>query len=308
MGEIVFSVLLRTIAAGTPLLLGTMGEVIAERAGVLNLGVEGMMAMGAVTGFIVTFGTGNPWLGMLAAAMIGGLMALIHAFVSVSLRANQTVSGLALTMMGIGLSGLWGKPFIGKPLPVKMEAADIPFLADIPVLGRLFFRQDPYFYISVLLGLAVWFVLKYTSLGINLRSVGENPKAAESQGIKVGLYKYLAVVAGGTFAGIAGSHLSTAYSKSWIEGMVAGRGWIVIALTIFALWEAPRAFLGAYLFGGIFVLQYMLQPLGISPNLLAMLPYATTLMILLVYGFSSGGRRRMHAPAMLGEPYKRGEA
>ncbi len=307
MADIVFSILVRTIAAGTPLLLGTLGELITERAGILNLGVEGMMAMGAVTAFIVTFGTGNPWLGMLAAALMGALMASIHAFVSVGLRANQTVSGLALTMMGIGLSGLWGKPFIGKPLAVKMEPLAVPLLEKVPFLGPLLFRRDPYFYMSVVFGLAVWFVMKHTSLGINLRSIGENPRAAESQGVKVRLYKYLAVIVGGMAAGVAGAQLSTAYSKSWIEGMVAGRGWIVIALTIFSLWEAPRAFLGAYLFGGIFVLQYMLQPLGISPNLLAMLPYGTTLMILLGYGSSSGGRRRMHAPAMLGEPYKRGE-
>ena len=244
---------------------------------------------------------------MIAAVGIGGLMALIHAFVSVTLRGNQTVSGLALTMFGIGLSGLWGKPFIGKPLPVKMELVQIPLLSEIPFFGKVLFRQDPYFYLSILLGLIVWFLFKYTSLGINLRSVGENPKAAESQGIKVALYKYGAVVIGGLFSGMAGAHLSTAYSKSWIEGMVAGRGWIVIALTIFALWGAPRAFLGAYLFGGIFVLQYMLQPLGISPNLLAMLPYLTTLLILLGYGFTAGGQRRMHAPATLGEPYRPGE-
>lgn len=307
MDEIIIAILIRTIVAGTPLLLGTLGEVVSERSGVLNLGVEGMMAMGAVTGFIVTFQTSNPWLGMLAAAFVGGMMALLHAFVSVTLRGNQTVSGLALTMLGIGLSGLWGKPFIGKPLAVKMEAVSFPLLSDIPVLGRVLFRQDPYFYLSLVLGIAVWFLLKHTSLGINLRSIGENPRAAESQGIKVGLYKYLAVMTGGIFAGLAGAHLSTAYSRSWIEGMVAGRGWIVIALTIFALWEAPRAFLGAYLFGGIFVLQYMLQPLGISPNLLAMLPYLTTLTILLGYGITKAGRRRMHAPARLGEVYRKGE-
>lgn len=307
MQDILLSILVRTVVAGTPLLLGTLGEVISERSGILNLGVEGMMAMGAVTAFIVTFQTGNPWLGMAAAVGIGGLFALIHAFVSVTLRGNQTVSGLALTMFGIGLSGLWGKPFIGKPLAIKMDIIKIPFLADIPFAGRILFQQDPFFYLSVILGIIVWFLLKHTTLGINLRSVGENPKAAESQGIKVGLYKYGAVVVGGLFAGMAGAHLSTAYSKSWIEGMVAGRGWIVIALTIFALWGAPRAFLGAYLFGGIFVLQYMLQPLGISPNLLAMLPYLTTLLILLGYGFTPGGQRRMHAPATLGEPYRPGE-
>jgi simple sugar transport system permease protein len=304
--EIITSILVRTIVAGTPLLLGTMGEVVSERSGILNLGVEGMMSFGAVTGFIVTFTTGNPWLGMMAAIVAGALISLIHAFVTVSLRANQVVSGLALTMLGIGLSGLWGKPYIGRPLTIKMQPIAIPFLSDIPVLGKVLFYQDAYFYLSVILGLLVWFALKHTKIGITLRSVGENPKAAETMGINVTRVKYISVMVGGAFAGMAGAHLSTAYSKSWIEGMTSGRGWIVIALTIFALWEPSKAFIGAYVFGGIFVLQYVLQPLGISPNLLAMLPYLTTLGVLLFYGLSSKGQRKMSAPATLGEPYIRG--
>lgn len=305
--DIVTSVLTRTIVAGTPLLLATMGEVIAERSGILNLGVEGLMSAGAVTAFIVTFTTGNPWLGMIAAILVGALLSAIHGFVCINLRANQVVSGLALTMLGLGLSGLWGKPYIGRPLETKMNFFRIPGLHKIPVVGKAFFSQDAYVYLSVVLGLAVWFVLKYTKLGITIRSVGENPRASETQGIRVGLVKHLSVMAGGAFAGMAGAHLSTAYSKSWIEGMTAGRGWIVIALTIFALWEPGRAFLGAYLFGLIFVMQYILQPLGISPNLLGMLPYLTTLAVLLVMGMSQSGRRRMHAPLTLGEPYTRGE-
>ena len=304
--EIITSILTRTVVAGTPLLLGTLGEVVTERAGILNLGVEGMMSLGAVTGFIVTFTTGNPWLGMIAGILAGALISLLHSFVTVSLRANQVVSGLALTMLGLGLSGLWGKPYIGRPLTIKMQPIAIPGLSDIPVLGKVLFFQDAYFYLSVLLGLIVWFVLKYTRTGITVRSVGENPKAAETMGVNVTLVKYLCVMVGGAFAGMAGAHLSTAYSKSWIEGMTAGRGWIVIALTIFALWEPSKAFLGAYVFGGIFVIQYVLQPLGISPNLLAMLPYVTTLGVLLFYGMSKGGKRKMSAPATLGEPYIRG--
>lgn len=304
--EIITSILVRTVVAGTPLLLGTLGEVISERAGILNLGVEGMMSLGAATGFIVTFTTGNPWLGLMAATIAGALISVIHAFVTVSLRANQVVSGLALTMLGLGLSGLWGKPYIGRPLTTKMHAIRIPVLSDIPVIGKVLFYQDPYFYLSVALGILVWFLMKHTKVGITVRSVGENPKAAETLGINVARVKYLCVMAGGAFAGMAGAHLSTAYSKSWIEGMTSGRGWIVIALTIFALWEPSRAFVGAYVFGGIFVIQYVLQPLGISPNLLAMLPYATTLGVLLFYGMSKKGKRRMSAPATLGEPYIRG--
>ncbi|MDA3809243.1 MAG: ABC transporter permease [Spirochaetaceae bacterium] len=304
--EIITSILVRTVVAGTPLLLGTLGEVVSERSGILNLGVEGMMSFGAVTGFIVTFTTGSPLLGMFAAIAAGALLSVIHAFVTVSLRANQVVSGLALTMLGIGLSGLWGKPYIGRPLTIKMNPIAIPYLSDIPVLGKVLFYQDLYFYLSVILGIIVWFLLKHTKIGITVRSVGENPKAAETMGINVTMVKYLCVMVGGAFAGMAGAHLSTAYSKSWIEGMTSGRGWIVIALTIFALWEPSKAFIGAYVFGGIFVIQYVLQPLGISPNLLAMLPYLTTLGVLLFYGLSKKGQRKMSAPATLGEPYIRG--
>ncbi|MBN2627598.1 MAG: ABC transporter permease [Spirochaetales bacterium] len=304
--EVITSLLVRTIVAGTPLLLGTLGEVTSERAGIMNLGVEGMMSVGAVTGFMVTFITGNPWLGLIAATCAGALISLIHGFVTISLRANQVVSGLSLTMLGLGLSGLWGKPFIGRPLEVRMAPIAIPGLSDIPFVGDILFHQDAYFYLSLLLGLIVWFGLKHTRAGVIVRSVGENPKAAEAQGINVVRIKYICVMIGGAFAGMAGANLSTAYSKSWIEGMTSGRGWIVIALTIFARWEPSRAFLGAYIFGGIFVLQFVLQPLGISPNLLAMLPYLTTLLVLLGHGLSKSGKRSMSAPATLGEAYIRG--
>jgi simple sugar transport system permease protein len=244
---------------------------------------------------------------MLAGMTAGALTALIHAFVCVTLHSNQVVSGLALTMLGLGISGLWGKPFIGRPLTVKMGIVNIPLLKDIPWIGTVLFRQDPYFYISVALAAGAWFFLYRTKGGISVRSVGENPKAAESQGVNVALTQYLCVMAGGAFAGLAGAHLSTAYSKSWIEGMTAGRGWIVIALTIFSMWDPARAVAGAYIFGGIFVMQYMLQPLGISPNFLGMLPYLTTLAVLLFYGLRKGGHRKMNAPAHLGEPHRRGE-
>ncbi len=305
--DIIVSILTRTIVAGTPLLIATLGEIISERGGILNLGIEGVMSVGAVTAFIVTFTTGSPWLGMMAAILVGMLLSSIHGFVSIGLRANQVVSGLALTMLGLGLSGLFGKPFIGRPLPNRMPRLNIPGLSDMPILGSILFSHDWYVYLSVLIGIVIWFILKHTSMGITLRSVGENPKAAEAQGINVNRVKYFAVMAGGGLAGMAGAYLSTAYSGSWNEGITAGRGWIVIALTIFALWQPGGAFLGAYLFGGIFVLQYLLQPLGISPNLLSMLPYISTLLVLFLYGLSKSGQRRMNAPATLGEPYVRGE-
>ena len=305
--EIILSLLRRTLVAGTPLLLGTLGEVIAERSGVLNLGIEGMMSFGAVSAFIITFSTGNPWLGFLLATVFTGLFSLFHGFISVTLRANQVVSGLALTMLGLGISGLWGKPFIGRPLSIRMESISIPGLSDMPFFGEFLFSHDPIFYIAVALGIIAWFFLKYTRPGIVLRSVGENPRAAEAQGIRVNAVRYIAVMIGGAFSGMAGAHLSIAYSKSWNEGMTAGRGWIVIALTIFSLWNPSRAFLGAFLFGGIFVLQYILQPFGISPNLLAMLPYLTTLAVLFIYGVSEWGHRKMSPPETLGESYRRGE-
>ena len=305
MEDIIISVAQRTLVAGTPLLLGTIGEVLCERSGILNLGVEGVMSIGAVTAFIVTFVTLNPWLGLLAAICAAMLVSIIHAFASITLQSSQVVSGLALTMLGLGISGLAGKSYIGKPLTVKMESFAIPYLSDIPFLGRILFDQSPFFYMAVVLALAAWFVLEYTSLGIKIRAAGENPRATETQGVNVSLIKYVCVIIGGGFSGMAGANLSTSYSKSWIEGMTAGRGWIVIALTIFALWSPLRAIIGSFVFGGVFVLQYMLQPLGISPNLLALLPYVTTLLVLLMIGLRDS--RKLNAPAMLGEPYKRGE-
>ena len=305
MDEVIFSVAHRTLVAGTPLLLGTVGEIICERSGILNLGVEGVMAVGAVAAFIVTHHTGNPWLGLCVAILAGMLISIIHAFASVTLQSNQVVSGLALTMLGLGISGVLGKPYVGKPLAIKINAVPIPFLADIPVVGPLFFNQSPFLYLAVLLAVGAWFVLEHTLLGIRIRSTGENPKATETQGVNVSRIRYFAVIIGGGFYAMAGAHLSISYSKSWIEGMTAGRGWIVIALTIFALWNPMRAIVGAFLFGGIFVLQYLLQPLGISPNFLAMLPYMATLMVLLVGGLRDS--RRLNAPAMLAEPYRRGE-
>ncbi|MEK6193871.1 MAG: ABC transporter permease [Deltaproteobacteria bacterium] len=305
MEDVLVSVAQRTLIAGTPLLLGTIGEVICERSGILNLGVEGVMAIGAVAAFIVTFYTQDPWLGVMAAILAGMMISVIHAFASVSLQSNQVVSGLALTMLGLGMSSLAGKPFVGKSLVTKMNTVAIPYLVDIPIVGKIFFDQSPFFYMALLLALAAWFILEYTELGIKIRSTGENPKATEAQGVNVSLVRYGCIIVGGGFSGLAGANLSISYSKLWIEGMTAGRGWIVIALTIFALWNPMRAIIGAFLFGGIFVLQYLLQPLGISPNLLAMLPYLATLLVLLMIGL--GDRKKLNAPAMLGEPYKRGE-
>ncbi|MFA5903647.1 MAG: ABC transporter permease [Desulfobacula sp.] len=305
MEDMIISTLERAMVAGTPLLLATTGEVICERSGILNLGVEGVMSMGAVVAFIVTMTTGEPWLGVLCAVGVGMAISIFHAFASVSLQANQVVSGLALTMLGLGFSGMMGKAYVGKPLLIKMDDLTIPFLSDIPYLGKILFSQSPFFYLAIFLALTAWFFLEKTRLGIQIRSTGENPKATETQGINVSRIKYLSILIGGGFSALAGAHLSISYSKSWIDGMTAGRGWIAIALTIFALWNPARAIWAAFLFGFIFVVQYLLQPLGISPNFLSMLPYIATLIILLLISFKDP--RRLNAPAMLGEPYKRGE-
>jgi len=305
MEDIIILTLQRAMVAGTPLLLATTGEVICERSGILNLGVEGVMAIGAVVAFIVTMTTGQPWLGVLAAVCAGMTISIIHAFASITLQANQVVSGLALTMLGLGFSGMLGKPYVGKPLAVKMEDWIIPYLSDIPWLGKILFSQGPFFYLAIGLAVAAWFLLERTRLGIQIRSTGENPRATETQGVNVSKLKYFSVIIGGGFSALAGAHLSISYSKSWIEGMTAGRGWIAIALTIFALWNPARAIWAAFLFGGFFVVQYLLQPLGISPNFLAMLPYIATLLILLLISLKDS--KRVNAPGMLGEAYKRGE-
>jgi ABC-type uncharacterized transport system permease subunit len=305
MEDIIISTLQRTMVAGTPLLLATTGEIITERSGILNLGVEGVMAIGAVVAFMVTMTTGQPWLGVLAAIAAGMTISVIHAFASITLQANQVVSGLALTMLGLGLSGMLGKPYVGKPLSIKMNDIAIPYLSDIPYIGKVLFQGSPFFYLAIILALASWFLLERTRLGIQIRSTGENPRATETQGVNVFLIRYLSVLIGGGFSALAGAHLSISYSKSWIEGMTAGRGWIAIALTIFALWNPSRAIWAAFLFGGIFVAQYLMQPLGISPNFLSMLPYIATLLILLLISLKDP--RKLNAPAMLAEPYKRGE-
>jgi general nucleoside transport system permease protein len=302
--EFILAAARAAIPAGTPLLYGTLGEVYAERSGVLNLGVEGMMIMGAVSGFAVAQTTGNVWLGIAAAAVVGGLMALIHAFASVSLRVNQVVSGLALTMLGLGMSGMIGKRFVGQPLSVRLQPVHIPVLSDLPIVGELLFRFDVLVYLSVLLVPVLWFVLYKTRLGVTLRSVGENPSAADALGVNVTFVRYAAVTFGGMMAGVGGAYLSISYAPAWIEGMTAGAGWIVIALTIFAIWDPRRALLGAYLFGGVRVLQFRLQPLGISPNLLNMLPYLLTILVLLLIS-GQAAKRRIGAPAALMTAYSR---
>jgi ABC-type uncharacterized transport system permease subunit len=307
-GTAIVDILAATVTAGTPILYATLGELITERSGVLNLGVEGMMLVGAASGFVATVQTGNHWLGFLVGLLAGGLMALIHAVLTVSLRANQVVSGLALTMFGTGLSGYIGKKMVGTPIKVPFESYNLGFLSHIPVIGHIFFQHDALVYLTFLLVPLIWYVLFRTASGLDLRSVGENPGAADAAGLNVTRIRYLAVVAGGVLAGAGGAYLSLAYAPSWIENMTAGRGWIAVALVIFALWSPYRAFLGAYLFGGIDALGFRLQAAGItvSPFFLKMLPYIFTILVLVIVTARSH-RHQIGAPAALGLPYEREE-
>jgi simple sugar transport system permease protein len=302
----IITTLSRSLAYGTPLLLGTLGEIYAERSGVLNLGVEGMMIMGAYSGFTTAYITGNPWLGILVAAVVGGVFSLIHAFASVTLKANQVVSGLSLTMLGLGLSGMFGRGWEGKPLPVTIPKITVSGLSKIPLLGPIFFEgQNLIVYLTILLVPLLWYILYRTRIGITIRSVGESPATADSLGINVNRVRYLCVFVGGILAGVAGGYLSVVYRPAWTEEMTAGMGWIVIALTIFAFWNPANGMAGAYLFAALYHLAYRLQP-WVSPELLKAMPYAFAILVLV---FVSRGtlQKRMGAPAALSLPYTRGE-
>ncbi len=302
----IITTLSRSLAYGTPLLLGTLGEIYTERSGVLNLGVEGMMIMGAYSAFTTAYITGNPWLGILVAAVVGGAFSLIHAFTCVTLKANQVVSGLSLTMLGLGLSGMFGRGWEGKPLPVSIPKITVSGLSKIPLLGPILFEgQNLIVYLSILLVPLLWYVLYRTRIGITIRSVGESPATADSLGINVDRVRYMCVLLGGVLAGVAGGYLSVAYRPAWTEGMTAGIGWIVIALTIFAFWNPAYGMLGAYLFAALYHLSYRLQP-WVSPELLKAMPYAFAILVLI---FVSRGtlQKRMGAPAALTLPYTRGE-
>ena len=302
----IIATLSRTLAYGTPLLLGTLGEIYAERSGVLNLGIEGMMIMGAYSAFAVAYTTGNPWLGILVAGIVGGAFSLIHAFASITLKANQVVSGLALTMLGLGLAGVLGRGWEGRPLFAAIPKITVPLLSDIPWLGPILFKgQNLIVYLTILLVPLLWVVLYRTRAGITIRAVGESPATADSLGISVSRVRYLCVALGGVLAGIAGGYLSVAYRPAWTEGMTGGMGWIVIALTIFAFWNPVNGMLGAYLFAALYHLSFRLQP-WVAPELLKAMPYAFAIIVLI---FVSRGtlQKRMGAPAALTLPYTRGE-
>jgi len=300
------SILSAAVSSGTPVLYAALGELVCERSGVLNLGVEGMMLVGAVSGFLTAVRTGSLAAGVLAALIAGGLMGLIHAFMTITLKVNQVVSGLALTLFGTGLSGYLGKSMIGVPLPVTFSQAPIPGLSSIPLIGTILFKHDLLVYLTYVVVPVLWFYLYRTRPGLHLRSVGESPETADALGVNVFAIRYASVTAGGMLAGLGGAYLSLAYAPSWLENMTAGRGWIAVALVIFAVWDPFRAMLGAYLFGGIDALGFRIQVLGASiPSFfLKMMPYVFTIVVLVIVT-ATAAKRSSRAPEALGSPYER---
>ncbi|AXI03494.1 ABC transporter permease [Aquirhabdus parva] len=297
-------ILAGTLAAGTPLIFAGLGELVTERTGVINLGVEGMMLIGAVAGFACAAETGmGAGAGLLAGAAAGMGAALLFAILALSLAANQAACGLALTIFGVGLSAFIGQHYVSYSLP-GLKPWDIPLLSDIPFLGKVLFHQDFVVYLSIIAFGIVWWVLAKTRLGLLLKAVGESPEAAHAIGYPVLAIRYGATLFGGAMAGIGGAYLSTVYTPLWVENMVAGRGWIAIALVVFATWKPARLMLGAYLFGGVTILQFQAQALGINlpVQLLAALPYAATIVVLVVI---SRDRKvlQMNLPASLGKSF-----
>jgi simple sugar transport system permease protein len=305
MNETLVLGLITIISAATPLLLAALGELVVERSGVLNLGLEGMMLAGAVTGFAVTVTTGSAALGIICAMAAGMLMAFTFGVLTLSLMANQVATGLALTIFGIGLSSLIGASFVGitvDPLP----KLNIPGVSTLPVIGPLLFGHDILIYASVALtGGVAWF-LKRSRGGMILRAVGESDESAHSIGYDVIRVRYMAVLFGGLMAGLAGAFLSLSYTPLWIENMTAGRGWIALALVVFATWRPWRVLFGAYLFGGVTILQLTSQAAGwfdIPAQVMSMLPYIATILVLTI--ISAGPwRARLNAPACLGKPFR----
>ncbi|MEL7256980.1 MAG: ABC transporter permease [Pseudomonadota bacterium] len=287
------------IVASTPILLAALGELVVERAGVLNLGVEGMMITGAICGFAIAVNTGSPFVGFIAAAMGGAMLALLFAILTQFALANQVASGLALTLFGLGLSALLGQGYQGiKPPPTT--SFDIPILSDLPILGPVLFSHDLMVYLALALVGAVWFVLNHTRAGLVLRAVGENHGAAHALGYKVVRIRILAILFGGASAGLGGAYLSLVRVPQWTEGMTAGSGWIALALVVFASWKAGRVLLGAWLFGGISVLQLNLQAAGVAipVEYLSMSPYLITILVLVIMSAD-----KSRAPASLGRTF-----
>ena len=291
------------MVASTPILLAAIGELVVEKAGVLNLGVEGMMITGAICGFAIAVETGSPVLGFVAAAIGGALLSMLFGILTQYLLSNQVATGLALTLFGLGLSSLMGQGYIGIKPPATSKL-DIPVLTDIPVVGPILFGHDFMVYVSLALVVGVWWFLKHSRGGLILRAVGESHDAAHALGYNVVLVRLAAIGFGGACAGLGGAYLSLVRVPQWTEGMTAGAGWIALAIVVFASWRAGRVLLGAYLFGGITVLQLNLQAAGVAipVELLSMSPYLITILVLVIIS-SDKNRAAMSAPASLGRSF-----
>ena len=304
MTELLVAFIVSTAAAATPLLLAATGELVAEKAGVLNLGVEGMMLAGAIAAFATANETGSTTPGVLAALLAGTALALLFALVSLTLLANQTATGLALTIFGRGFSALLGAGYVGIPAPA-LPKLHIPFLSDLPVLGPVVFGQDVLVYLSLAILAMVAWCFRATRLGLILRAVGDSHDAAYALGYPVVQIRYAAVAFGGALSGLAGAYMSLAYTPLWAQDMTAGRGWMAVALVTFAAWRPFRLLIGAWFFGALMYLSLYVQALGVAvPSmLLSALPYIGTVVAMVLI---SRDRRliRLHRPAMLGQPFR----
>ncbi|ADR19194.1 ABC transporter permease [Calditerrivibrio nitroreducens] len=291
-----------TIRAGTPILYATIGAIIMEKSGIINLGIEGLMLIGALSGFYFTFITNSLFIGFIAAVILSSLAGAIHGILTTYLKANQIVSGLALTMFGTGITALLGKSMVGENIR-GLERINI--FKDIPLLSPIL-NQDIMVYLSILLLLLIHFFLYRTTIGLNLRTVGENPYTADNAGINVHLYRLSAVVVGSGIVGLGGAYLSLVYTPLWIENMSAGRGWIAVALVIFSNWDVRKAIIGSYLFGGIAANQLRLQAMGtnIPVQILQSLPYIFTILVLIISSLKNDSSKQ-NQPESLGNPYDR---
>ena len=287
-----------TVQSGTPILYATLGEILTEKGGILNLGVEGMMSMAAFVAFAVAYTTGNPWLAFICGGLAGTVMAMLHGFVCITCLGNQVVSGLALTILGVGLCNFLGTPYIGMGADGFNKFA-VPVLSSIPYVGKIFFKQDALVYFCYFIPFIFMIFMNRTRLGIAITAVGEKPGAAAAAGLKAVKLRWMALLGGGFLIGLGGAYLSLAYTHLWANGLAGGRGWIAVALVIFAFWRPGRAVFGAYLFGGVMAFQLRLQAIGthIPSSLLLMLPYALTILVLV---FSAVRGRGGNAPAHLG--------
>lgn len=297
------AILLTVITAATPLVIAALGELVTERAGVLNLGVEGMMIMGAVCAFAAAHLTGSPYIGIIAGIVSGAIFSLLFGFLTLTLVTNQVATGLALTILGLGVSGMLGESFVGLP-GVKLPPIVFPGLSEIPLVGPVLFRQDLIFYMSIALVIGIgWFLFK-SRMGLKIRAIGDNHGSAHALGINVVRTRYLAVMFGGACAGLAGAQLSLVYTPQWVENMSAGRGWIALALVVFASWRPWRVLAGGYLFGAVTIGQLHAQAFGIGvpSQLLSAMPYIATIVVLIII---SHNRRTtlINTPASLGKPF-----